>query len=187
MIWFHLRIQEFQTGGGVEYWGLVWYPFLQMFVVSGVFFVFCLMSHSRKFSIHGEERHFCGKGLQNFVGCPAFTIFDQGGIFIVPHMYSNGASAFMLSFEGLPLLDALYIKQGVLRIYCNVDPKGLFVVSTKNEINIVNIACWLQLYVRLAVKFYKISKQCKIFQTDFECSLGPGIYRFCIRCVIEYA
>ena len=105
------------------------------------FFVFCLMSHSRKFSIHGEERHFCGKGLQNFVGCPAFTIFDQGGIFIVPHMYSNGASSFMLSFEGLPLLDALYIKQGVLRIYCNLDPKGLFVVSTKNEINIVNIAC----------------------------------------------
>jgi hypothetical protein len=53
-----------------------------------------------------------GEGLQNLGLCSALRAFEQGGIFIVPHLLWHGASVFPVSSEGLPHLVASYDTQG---------------------------------------------------------------------------
>jgi hypothetical protein len=53
-----------------------------------------------------------GEGLQYLGLCSALSVFEQGGIFIVPHLLWNGASVFPVSSEGSPYLVAFYDTQG---------------------------------------------------------------------------
>jgi hypothetical protein len=53
-----------------------------------------------------------GEGLQNLGLCSALRAFEQGGIFIVPHLMRHGASVFHVSSEGPPHSIASYNSQG---------------------------------------------------------------------------
>jgi hypothetical protein len=53
-----------------------------------------------------------GEGLQNLGLCSALRAFEQGGIFIVPHLLWHGASVFPVSSEGPPHLVAFYDTRG---------------------------------------------------------------------------
>jgi hypothetical protein len=60
--------------------------------------------------------------LQNVGQCLALRAFEQGGIFIVPHLLWHGTSVFPVSSEGLPHSVAYYNTQGMWIIYSNPDP-----------------------------------------------------------------
>jgi hypothetical protein len=45
-----------------------------------------------------------GEGLQNLGLCSALRAFEQGGIFIVPHLLLHGTSLFPFSSIQLPLM-----------------------------------------------------------------------------------
>jgi hypothetical protein len=49
-----------------------------------------------------------GEGLQNLSLCSELRAFEQGGIFIVPHLLWHGTSVFPVSSEGPPHLVAFY-------------------------------------------------------------------------------
>jgi hypothetical protein len=53
-----------------------------------------------------------GEGLQNLGLCSALKAFEQGGIFIVPHLLRHRASIFLVSSEGQPHSVASYDTQG---------------------------------------------------------------------------
>jgi hypothetical protein len=53
-----------------------------------------------------------GEGLQNLGLCSALKAFEQGRIFIVPHLLSHGISVFPVSSEGRPHLIASCDLQG---------------------------------------------------------------------------
>jgi hypothetical protein len=46
---------------------------------------YCFTSRSRIFHLHGEVT-IAGEELQNLGLCSALRAFEQGGIFIVPHL-----------------------------------------------------------------------------------------------------
>jgi hypothetical protein len=76
--------------------------------------IYSFTSSSRIFHIYGDVT-IAGegwKGLQNLSLCPALWAFEQGGIFIVPHLLWHGASVFPVSSEGPPHLVASYDTQG---------------------------------------------------------------------------
>jgi hypothetical protein len=52
-----------------------------------------------------------GEGLQNLGLCSVLKAFEQGGIFIVPHLLWHGASDFPVSSEGPPHSVASYDTQ----------------------------------------------------------------------------
>jgi hypothetical protein len=56
--------------------------------------------------------------------------FEQGGIFIVPHLLWHGTSVFPASSEEPPHLVPLTTHEGMWRIYSNPDPHGV-----KHEMN----------------------------------------------------
>jgi hypothetical protein len=68
-------------------------------------------SRSRIFHLYGDVT-IAGEGLQNLGLCSALRAFEQGGIFIVPHLLWHGASVFPVSSEGPPHLVASYDTQG---------------------------------------------------------------------------
>jgi hypothetical protein len=55
------------------------------------------------FHWHGDIT-IAGKGLQNLGLCSALRAFEQGGIFIVPHLLWHRTSVFPVSSEGPPHL-----------------------------------------------------------------------------------
>jgi hypothetical protein len=63
--------------------------------------IYGFTSHSRIFHLHGDVT-IAGEGLQNLVLCSALRAFEQGGIFIVPHLLRHGASVFPVPSEGPP-------------------------------------------------------------------------------------
>jgi hypothetical protein len=73
--------------------------------------VYCFTSHSRIFHLYGDVT-ITGEGLQNLGLCSALRAFEQGGIFIVPHLLRHGASVFPVSSEGPPHSVASYDTQG---------------------------------------------------------------------------
>jgi hypothetical protein len=75
------------------------------------------------FHLYGDVT-ITGEGLQNLGLCSALRAFEQGGIFIVPHLLWHGTSVFPVSSEGPPHLVASYDPQGMWRIYSNPDPHG---------------------------------------------------------------
>jgi hypothetical protein len=61
--------------------------------------IYCFMSCSRIFHLYGDVT-IAGEGLQNLGLCSALKAFEQGGIFIVPHLLWHGTSVFPVSSEG---------------------------------------------------------------------------------------
>jgi hypothetical protein len=54
---------------------------------------YCFPSRSRIFHLYGDVT-IAGEGLQNLGLCSVLRAFDQGGIFIVPHLLWHGTSVF---------------------------------------------------------------------------------------------
>jgi hypothetical protein len=73
--------------------------------------IYCFTSHSRIFHLHGDVTT-NSEGLQNLGICLVLRAFEQGGIFIVPHLLWYGASIFQVSSEGPPHSVAFYDTQG---------------------------------------------------------------------------
>jgi hypothetical protein len=69
------------------------------------------MSRSRIFHLYGDVT-IAGEGLQKLGLCSALRAFEQGGIFIVPHLLWHGTSVFPVSSEGPPHLVASYDTRG---------------------------------------------------------------------------
>jgi hypothetical protein len=63
------------------------------------------------FHLYGDVT-IAGEGLQNLVLCSALRAFEQGGIFIVPHLLWHGASFFPVSSKRPPHLVASYDTRG---------------------------------------------------------------------------
>jgi hypothetical protein len=53
------------------------------------------------FHLYGDVT-IAGEGLQHLDLCSALRAFEQGGIFIVPHLLWHWTSVFPVSFEGPP-------------------------------------------------------------------------------------
>jgi hypothetical protein len=68
-------------------------------------------SHSRIFHLYGDVT-IAGDGLQNLGLCLVLRAFEQGGIFIVPHLLWHGTSVFPILSEGPPHLVAFYDTRG---------------------------------------------------------------------------
>jgi hypothetical protein len=73
--------------------------------------IYGFTSRSRIFHLYGDVT-IAGEGLQNLGLCSALRAFEQGGIFIVPHLLWHGASVFPVSSEGPPHLVASYDTRG---------------------------------------------------------------------------
>jgi hypothetical protein len=58
------------------------------------------------------RRHHCRWRAKNLGLCSALKAFEQGGIFVVPHLLCNGTSVFPVSSEGPPHSVAFYDTQG---------------------------------------------------------------------------
>jgi hypothetical protein len=56
--------------------------------------------------------------------CSALRAFEQGGIFIVPHLLWHGASVFQVSSDGPPFQSPLTIRKRMWRTYSNPDITG---------------------------------------------------------------
>jgi hypothetical protein len=69
------------------------------------------MSHSRIFHLYGHVT-IAGERLQILGLCSALRAFEQGGIFILPHLLWQQISVFPVSSEGPPHLVASYNMQG---------------------------------------------------------------------------
>jgi hypothetical protein len=82
-------------------------------------------SRTKFFHLYGDVT-IAGEGLQNLGLCSALRAFEQGGIFIVPHLLWHGTSVFPVSSEGPPHSVASYDTRGNWRIYnSNPDPHGI--------------------------------------------------------------
>jgi hypothetical protein len=79
--------------------------------------IYGFTSRSRIFHFYGNLT-IAGEGLQNLGLCSALRAFEQGMIFIVPHLPWHGTSVFPVSSEGPPHLVAFYDRQ--------VDAEDLF-------------------------------------------------------------
>jgi hypothetical protein len=73
--------------------------------------IVCFTSHSRIFHLYGHVT-ITGEGLQNLGLSLALSAFEQGGIFIVPHLLWHWASVFPVSSELWPHSVAFYDTQG---------------------------------------------------------------------------
>jgi hypothetical protein len=80
-------------------------------------------SHSRIFHLYGDVT-ITGEGLQNLGLCSALRAFEQGGIFIAPHLLWHGAFVIPVSSEGTLNSVASYDTQGMWRIFSNPHPHG---------------------------------------------------------------
>jgi hypothetical protein len=74
-------------------------------------FIYCLTSLSRIVHVYGDVTN-AGEGLQNLGLCSALRAFEQGGIFIVPHLLWHVTSVFPVSFETPPHSIASYDMHG---------------------------------------------------------------------------
>jgi hypothetical protein len=75
--------------------------------------IYCFTPRSRIIHLYGDVT-IAGEGLQNLGLCSALRAFEQGGIFIVPHLLYMwyGASVFSVSSEGPPHSVASYNTRG---------------------------------------------------------------------------
>jgi hypothetical protein len=75
----------------------------------------------KNFSLIGR-RQITGEGLQNLGLCSALRAFEQGGIFIVPHLLWHGDSVFHSHPNDHPIQSPLTTHKGILRIDSYPDP-----------------------------------------------------------------
>ena len=71
----------------------------------------CFTSRSRIFHLYGDAT-ITGEGLQNLDLCSALRAFEQGGIFIVPHLLWHGPRSFRSHTKDRPHSVASYDTQG---------------------------------------------------------------------------
>jgi hypothetical protein len=91
--------------------------------------IYCFTSPSRIFHLYGDVT-IANEGLQNLGLCSTLRAFEQGGIFIVPHLLWHGTSVFPVLSKGPPHSVASYDIQG--------DAKDLFQPGSE----ILSILCW---------------------------------------------
>jgi hypothetical protein len=72
-----------------------------------LFDIYSFTSLSRIFHLYGDVT-IAGEGQQNLGLCSALRAFEQGGVFIMPHLLRHGTSVFLVSSEGPPHLIASY-------------------------------------------------------------------------------
>jgi hypothetical protein len=70
--------------------------------------IYDFTSRSRTFISWLQTSPLAGEGRQNLGFYSALRAFEQGGIFIVPHLLRHGTSVFPVSFEGPPLSVAFH-------------------------------------------------------------------------------
>jgi hypothetical protein len=80
-------------------------------VIEDWLIIYCFTSRSRIFHLYGDVT-IADEGLQNLGLCSALRPFEQGGIFIVPHLLWHGTSVFPVSSEGQPQSVAFYDTHG---------------------------------------------------------------------------
>jgi hypothetical protein len=84
--------------------------------------IYSFTSHFKRiFHLYGDVT-ITGDGLQNLGRCLTLRAFEQGGIFIIPHLLWHRVSVFPVSSEGPPHSVALMIRKRMWRIYSNPDP-----------------------------------------------------------------
>ena len=72
-----------------------------------------------------EDATIADEGLQYLGLRSALVAFEQGGMFIVPHLLWHGTSVYPVSSEGLLVQSPLTPRRiELLRAYCNPDPHG---------------------------------------------------------------
>jgi hypothetical protein len=72
---------------------------------------YCFTSRSRIFHLYGDIT-IAGEGLQNLGLCSALRAFEQGWIFIVPHLLWHGASVFRSHPKDHPIQSPLTTHKG---------------------------------------------------------------------------
>jgi hypothetical protein len=72
-----------------------------------IIYDFTSRSRIHVFHLYGDVTN-AGEGLQHLGLCSALRAFEQGGIFIVPHLLWHGTSVFPVSSKGPPHLVASY-------------------------------------------------------------------------------
>jgi hypothetical protein len=84
-----------------------------------------IIYHLRIFHSYGNV-DIAGEGLQNLGLCSALRAFEQGAIFIVPHLLWHGTSVFPVSSEGPPHSIYSYdtTRMEMQRTYSNPNPHG---------------------------------------------------------------
>jgi hypothetical protein len=89
----------------------------------------------KSFSLIYGDVTITGEGLQNLGLYSELRAFEQGAIFIVPHVLWHGASDFLVSSEGPPHSFPLTTHKGMWRIYSNPDPHGFGNVTVEMYCN----------------------------------------------------
>jgi hypothetical protein len=90
--------------------------FADLFLYIDWLIVYGFTSRSRIFHLYGDVT-ITGEGLQSLGLCSALRAFEQGKIFIVPHLLRHGTSVFPVSSEGPPHLVASYDTRGSVDLY----------------------------------------------------------------------
>jgi hypothetical protein len=72
-----------------------WWAFIILSIIDWLI-IYGFTSRSRSFYLYRDVT-IAGEGLQNLGICSALRAFEQGGIFIVPHLLWNGTSVFPFS------------------------------------------------------------------------------------------
>jgi hypothetical protein len=91
---------------------------------------YCFTSCSRIVHWYGDVT-IAGEGLQNLGLCSSLRAFEQGGIFIVPHLLWHRTSVFQVPSEEPPVSSY----EGMRRTFSNPDPHGVYplIVETTRE------------------------------------------------------
>ena len=83
--------------------------------------IYCFTSRSRIFYLYGDVT-ITGEGLQNLGLCSALRAFEQGGIYIVPHLLWHGAPWFFrFDPKNRPIQSPFTTREGMWRIYSTPD------------------------------------------------------------------
>jgi hypothetical protein len=89
-----------------KHYQITYYHIIDWLIIYG------FTSLSRIFHLYGDVT-IAVEGLQNLGLCSALRAFEQGGIFIVPHLLWHGTSVFPVSSDGLPHSVASFDTRGV--------------------------------------------------------------------------
>jgi hypothetical protein len=111
------------------------YLFVATWTSNGWPIVYCFTSRARIFHCHGDVT-IAGEGLLSLGLCSALRAFEQGRVFIVPHLLCHGTSVFCglirltrVSSEPPPHQSPLTTHKGMWRTYSNLDLHGVTAVT----------------------------------------------------------
>jgi hypothetical protein len=87
--------------------------------------IYCFKFNSRIFHSYGDVT-IAGERLQNFGTCSAFSAFEQGRIFILPHLQRYASRFFQSPPKDSPILLPLTTCKEMQSIHSNPDPRRSF-------------------------------------------------------------